>query len=139
MAKRMHEHQLAGAAEPMSPLADLRRRNLDLLKTLIGKTIEIRSNAYQGTVRTYEVKDVREVTIDVGTGFTPGVKLINRGVKDDAQPTLKYPTELIDEIDDGETVSLELSYSYEPNIQRSFRHLYKKSKPDMVITLTYHK
>jgi len=140
MVKNMQEHQMESEHPgPLSEVAELRRLNFEKFKKLIHREIEISSSAYQGTARVYYVEDVREVTIDIGSGFVPGVRLINRREPVDAQPTLKFPTEDIIMDEDDDEVEMLLRYSYEPNIVRSFRHLYKKSRPDMVIKIKYVK
>ena len=125
--------------KPLTEQAKLRMKNLDILKQLAQKDVVITSSSHQGMKRVYHVEDVREVTINIGAGFVPGVKLCNRREADDAQPMLKFPTDEIEVEDDGENVQLTLYYSYEPNIRNSFRHMYKKSREDMLITISYKK
>ncbi|HNW92245.1 MAG TPA: hypothetical protein PKM88_04970 [bacterium] len=138
MAKRMSEHQMEGRA-PLTPIAELRIKNFNILKQLVQKDVEITSSSHQGMKRSYYVEDVREMTINIGSGFVPGVRLCNRREDPDAQPMLKYPTDEIEVEDDGTMVRLTLYYSYEPNIRNSFRHFYKKSREDMFITISYKK
>lgn len=135
----MREHQLEGKT-PLTPVAELRNRNLAILRQLIQKNVEISSNSYQNMKRSYFVEDVREITINVGSGFVPGVCLTNRTEAKETQPQLKFPSDEIEveELDDNR-VQLTLFYSHEPNIRRSFRHFHKPSRPDMVLTITYRK
>jgi len=118
----------------------LRAENISALKTLIGKTVLIKSNIYQTKhMREYFVEDVSEEYIKLNDRMMRGIRLSNSKVDKDKQPFLKYPTEPITVVLEGKMMVLSLIYSRETNIEKEFKHLHKKTKPDLEIYISYEK
>ena len=118
----------------------LRAENISTLKTLIGKTVLIKSNVYQTKhTREYFVEDVSEEYIKLNDRMMRGIRLSNSTVDKDKQPFLKYPTEPITTVAEGNMMVLSLIYSRETNIEKEFRYLHKKTKPDLEIYIAYQK
>lgn len=109
----------------------------DNLGAILHKEIEISSTAYPGQVRTYYVEELEKVHVPGKRGFISAIRLVNRKVPEIYQPTLKYPTDSIKCRKDGSQTTYTLIYSYDPSVLHSFRHIYKKNKPDMCIYIRF--
>ena len=101
------------------------------------KEVEIFSTAYPGQRRTYYVEEIEKVHVPGKRGFISAIRLINAKVPEIYQPTLKYPTDSVKCRKDGERTTYTLTYSYDPSVLHSFRHIYKKNKPDMCIYIQF--
>jgi hypothetical protein len=123
----------------LSPIQKLNIENLNFLKQEItGKKITLKSNLYQDRkVREYMVKEVREERIVSASRSISGIRLYNPDVDKDLQPFLKFPTEKISKTKEANQVKLTLAYRHEINIERSFRHLHKQTRPDLEIYIYY--
>lgn len=101
------------------------------------KDVEISSTAYPGQRRTYYVEEIEKVHVPGKRGFISAVRLVNKTVPEIYQPTLKYPTDSVKCRKDGTQTTYTLVYSYDPSVLHSFRHIYKKNKPDMLIHIRF--
>lgn len=109
----------------------------DNLTAIVHKDVKISSTAYPGQVRAYYVEELEKVHVPGKRGFISAIRLINRKVPEIYQPTLKYPTDSIKCRKDGDQTTYTLIYSYDPSVLHSFRHIYKKNKPDMCIYIRF--
>lgn len=114
-------------------------KNLKLLKEeLTNKEVIIKSNVYfSRNVRKYKVSEVVATSVEAGSRVLFGVRLVNKTVSPEEQPFLKYPPSKIIKEKEGEQHKLTLTYPAEIDIDRDFRHLHKKTKPDMEIYIYY--
>lgn len=123
----------------LSEFQRLREENFKLLKEeLTGKAVTIKSSLYfDRKVREYKVVDVRDGHILSGNRSVRGFRLVNDDFKEEDQPFFKYPTSKIIKERIGDKWQLILLYEHDVNIDRSFRHLHKRTRPDLVIYICY--
>jgi hypothetical protein len=117
----------------------LREYNTEVLKReLTGKEIRLRSNIFGQKERVYFVDEVKEARLRTPRGNLFGVRLVNLRTEEENQPFLRYPTSeiRIERIDEKKR-RMTLIYSPDVDIERDFRRLHRKTKPDMIITITY--
>ena len=107
------------------------------LSVIRHKEVEISSTAYPGQNRSYYVEELEKVHVPGKRGFISAIRLINKTVPEIYQPTFRYPTDSIKCRQDGDRVTYMLVYSYDPSVLHSFRHIYKKNKPDMCIYIRF--
>jgi hypothetical protein len=117
----------------------IREENLKLLKEeLPGKVVVIKSNLYYDRkVREYKVMDVEDEYMMSGTRPIHGFRLVNDDFRKEDQPFLKYPTSRIIKEWEGDRWRLSLSYAHDVDIARDFRHLHKRTRPDLIIYIYY--
>ncbi len=101
------------------------------------KDVEISSTAYPGQNRSYYVEELEKVHVPGKRGFISAIRLINKKIPEIYQPTFKYPTEAVRCRKEGDDLIYTMVYSYDPSVLHSFRHIYKKNKPDMCIFLRF--
>lgn len=128
--------------EPVSPEElDERHKFMDEVFEDLGmiahKEVEISSTAYPGQRRTYFVENLEKVHVPGKRGFISAIRLVNKQTPEIYQPTLRYPTDSIKCRKDGGKTTYTLVYSYDPSVLHSFRHIYKKNKPDMCIYIRF--
>ena len=120
---------------------DERRQFMDEVFEDLGairhKDVEISSTAYPGQRRAYYVEDLEKVHVPGKRGFISAIRMINKKIPEIYQPTLKYPTDSIKCRKEGGYTTYTLIYSYDPSVLHSFRHIYKKNKPDMCIYIRF--
>jgi hypothetical protein len=118
-----------------SPERKLQLENFELLKELVGKRVTIQSNLYYEKLsRDYLVEDIKEVVIRTNEGLTWGIKLLNKNYPSSEQPFLKYPPSLIKkEKTKDNRIKFTLTYTQDIDISRDFKHLYKRTAPDLEI------
>lgn len=127
------------SAKKLNPAQEWGEENLRLLKEeLTDKEVIIKSNVYfDRNVRKYKVSEVVATSVEAGPRVLFGVRLVNKTVSPDKQPFLRYPPSKITREKEGEQHKLTLTYPAEMNIDRDFKHLHKKTKPDMKIYIYY--
>ncbi|OGH55645.1 MAG: hypothetical protein A3G34_01070 [Candidatus Lindowbacteria bacterium RIFCSPLOWO2_12_FULL_62_27] len=140
--KKTEQEAFEEGDEPISPEElDERRQFMDEVFEDLGilkhKDIEISSTAYPGQLRNYYVEELEKVHVPGKRGFISAIRLINKKVPEIYQPTLKYPTDTVKCRKDGSRTTYTLIYSYDPSVLHSFRHIYKKNKPDMCIYIRF--
>ncbi len=101
------------------------------------KEILISSTAYPGQSRTYYVEELERVRVPGRRGSIEAIRLINKAVPEIYQPTLRFPSDSVKCRRDGTVTTYTLIYSFDPNVLHSFRHFYKKNKPDMCIYIRF--
>lgn len=123
----------------LSEFQRLREENLKLLKEeLTGKVVTIKSNLYfDRKAREYRVVEVEDDYVLSGTRSVRGFRLINDDFRREDQPFLKYPPTPITKERIGDEWRLVFAYSHDVNIGRDFRHLHKRTRPDLVIYIYY--
>lgn len=142
MAEVQNEEVFEEGDEPLSPEElDERRQFMDEvfedLCIIRHKEVEISSTAYPGQVRKYYVEDLEKVHVPGKRGFISAIRFLNHDVSEVYQPTLKYPTDSVKCKKVGGRTIYTMVYSYDPNVLNSFRHIYKKTKPDMRIYIEF--
>lgn len=127
------------SAKELSPAQKWREANLQLLKEeLTDKEVVIKSNVYfNRNVRKYKVSKVVETSVEAGSRILYGMRLVNPNVRPEEQPFLRYPPSKIIKKKEGDKHKLTLTYPAEIDIDREFRHLHKKTRPDMEIYICY--
>lgn len=140
--EKKDEEVLEDDDEPISPeeLDERRQFRVEVLENLSvikHKEVEISSTAFPGQKRKYYVEDIEVVSIAGKRGAISAIRLVNKNEIEIHQPTLKFPTDTIKFRKDGAFITYTLTYSYEPNVRKSFRHFYKKNRPDMVIYIRF--
>ncbi|MBI4179081.1 hypothetical protein HY522_06650 [bacterium] len=142
MAEEEKAEPIEEGDEPLSPEElDERRQFMDEvfedLSVIRHKEVEISSTAYPGQSRKYYVEELEKVHVPGKRGFISAIRLLNGEVPEVYQPTLKYPTDSVKCRKDEGITTYTLMYSYDPNVLNSFRHIYKKTKPDMKIYIRF--
>ena len=118
----------------LSEYQELKEECAEIFKTFEGKNICISSNISKDDLRKYFVEQVVQFTLNDRGGYTYCLRLVNSATPEDKQPTLRYPTEPITRkrLPDG-SMRYTLTYSYDADIQRDFKHMHKNTHPDMKI------
>ncbi|MEW5766584.1 MAG: hypothetical protein AB1797_03015 [bacterium] len=127
------------SAKELSPAQKWREENLKLLQEeLTDREVIMKSNVYfDRNVRKYKVSKVVETTVEAGPRILFGVRLVNPKANLEEQPFLRYPPSKIIKKKEGDKHKLTLTYPAEIDIERGFRHLHKKTRPDMEIYIYY--
>lgn len=125
------------SAEEADERAKFREEVLEDLEVLKRREITISSTAYPGQTRKYYVEDMDNVYVDGKRGKISVIRFINKNIPEYNWPKFKYPTDSIRRRKEGTETIYSLVYSYEPSVLHSFRHIYKKNKPDMCIYIRF--
>ncbi|MBU0702170.1 hypothetical protein KKE26_12915 [bacterium] len=118
---------------------EMRSENLELLQAEItGKEIILKTNTHlDRKERRYFVDEVKEEYLKEAGKLMRGMRLVSHKFSKEEQPFLKYPSEYIEKIIEGNKNKLILHYTSEVNITRDFKRLYRNSIQDLEIYIYY--
>ncbi|MFH1861067.1 MAG: hypothetical protein ABH870_08700 [bacterium] len=118
---------------------EMRGENLELLQAeIIGKEIILKTNTHlDRKERRYFVDEVKDDYLKEAGKLMRGMRLVSHKFPKEEQPFLKYPSEYVEKIIDGNKNKLILYYTSEVNITRDFKRLYRNSIQDLEIYMYY--